>query len=299
MQNSLPPLSALRAFETTARLGSVSAAAGELSVTHGAVSRQLKTLDEHFETALFAKSGRRLVLTPHGETLQRGLGEAFAQLRDSCASLKREVEGAPFTLACPGSLLARWLIPRLEPLRRALPELNLQVVVSDTEQPGGQQSASATLAFLEPPWPVSGEVIELMAEEICAVASPALAARLDADAPASLFEQTLLTTASRPQAWPAWAHAQGLDERALNKALEHSLGFDHLYYLMEAAVAGLGVAIAPRLLVKDDLKSGRLVAPWGSVATPARLCLWLPDERRTGAGEQLAAWLERELDASR
>ncbi|MCB8888688.1 LysR family transcriptional regulator [Vreelandella malpeensis] len=299
MNQSLPPLSALRAFEATARLGSVTAAARELNVTHGAVSRQLKSLDAHFETRLFDKAGRGLMLTAHGETLQAGLAEAFAKLHDSCALLKREVAGAPFVLACPGSLMARWLIPRLEPLRQALPELKIQVVVSDTEQPGGQEGASATLAFLEPPWPERGETIELMAEEICAVASPALAARLDAHAPASLFEHGLLSTASRPQAWPAWGRAHGLDVAALEGALERGQGFEHLYYLMEAAVAGLGVAIAPRLLVEDDLKSGRLIAPWGSVTTSARLCLWLADARHNDAGERLAAWLDRELTRSR
>lgn len=103
MPNSMPPLSALRAFEATARLGSVTAAADELSVTHGAVSRQLRSLDEHFGVALFAKAGRGIVLTSYGEQLQNGVGEAFTRLRDSCASLKHEVEEAPFTLACPGA----------------------------------------------------------------------------------------------------------------------------------------------------------------------------------------------------
>ncbi|PRY63500.1 DNA-binding transcriptional LysR family regulator [Vreelandella songnenensis] len=296
MHHSLPPLSALRAFEATARLGSVTAAADELSVTHGAVSRHLKSLDAYFGTALFVKSGRGIVLSRHGETLQRGLGEAFARLRDSCFELKREVEGAPFTLACPGSLLARWLIPRLDHLHRALPELNVQVVVSETEQPGRQAGSSATLAFIEPPWPEGGEVIELMAEEICAVASPQLAANLEAAKPATLFSQKLLYTASRPQAWPEWARAQGFEDAQLDEALTHGQGFDHLYYLMEAAVAGLGVAIAPRLLVEDDLKSGRLVAPWGSIETPARLCLWLPGQTSPHVGQRLAEWLKQALN---
>ncbi|MCH4811170.1 LysR family transcriptional regulator [Vreelandella neptunia] len=299
MQNSMPPLSALRAFEATARLGSVTAAAEELSVTHGAVSRQLKSLDNHFGIPLFAKAGRGLVLTPHGEQLQSGLSEAFIKLRDSCASLKRDVEEAPFTLACPGSLLARWLIPRLDRLHRDLPELKLKVVVSETEQPGNQSDASATLAFAEPPWPAEVEVFELLPEQICAVVSPQLMAHIDAIKPQTLFANKLLYTASRPQAWPQWASAQGLETAQLEQALCEGQGFDHLYYLMEAAVAGLGVAIAPRLLVEDDLKSGRLVAPWGSIETPARLCLWLPVRTNILAqprrSEPLAEWLKREL----
>ena len=302
MQNSMPPLSALRAFEATARLGSVTAAADELSVTHGAVSRQLKSLDEHFGVALFAKAGRGIALTPYGERLQSGVGEAFTLLKNSCAALKHDVEEAPFTLACPGSLLARWLIPRLDRLHRDLPQLKLKVVVSESEQPGKQSDASATLAFSEPPWPEDVEVIELMAEEICAVISPQLATHIDPAKPETLFANKLLYTASRPQAWPQWANAKGLEQSQLEEALSKGQGFEHLYYLMEAAVAGLGVAIAPKLLVEDDLKSGRLVAPWGSIQTPARLCLWLPSQAnvlaQTRRSEPLAGWLKRELGAA-
>jgi len=299
MQHSMPPLSALRAFEATARLGSVTAAADELSVTHGAISRQLKSLDEHFGVALFAKAGRGIVLTMHGERLQSGVGEAFLRLKDSCAALKREVEDVPFTLACPGSLLARWLIPRLDRLHRDLPELKLKVVVSESEQPGKQTDASATLAFSESPWPKDVDVVELIPEQICAVVSPQLAAQCDPAAPATLFDNTLLYTASRPQAWPQWANAQRLELTQLEASLSEGQGFEHLYYLMEAAVAGLGVAIAPTLLVEDDLRSGRLVAPWGSIETPARLCLWLPNQGSVASvsrqSELLAAWLKREL----
>lgn len=301
MQHSMPPLSALRAFEATARLGGVTAAADELSVTHGAVSRQLKSLDDHFGVALFTKAGRGIVLTACGERLQSGLSEAFTKLRDSCAVLKREVEEAPFILACPGSLLARWLIPRLDRLHRDLPEFKLKVVVSESEQPGKQTDASATLAFAEPPWPEGVEVFELMAEQICAVASPQLAAQCDVTKPESLLTNKLLYTSSRPQAWPQWAIAKGLELAQLETALSRGQGFDHLYYLMEAAVAGLGIAIAPRLLVEDDLRSGRLVAPWGSIQTPARLCLWLTNQGSIASvsrqSELLTEWLKRELAA--
>ena len=298
MQQSMPPLSALRAFEATARLGSVTAAADELSVTHGAVSRQLRSLDEHFGVALFAKAGRGIELTHHGERLYHGIGEAFSRLRDSCTDLKRDVEEAPFTLACPGSLLARWLIPRLDRLQRDLPQLKLQVVVSEIELPAKQENISATLAFSEPPSPAEVDVVELMAEQICAVASPRLEAKLDPAKPDTLFSSKLLHTASRPQAWPQWGRAQGLELATLEEALGKGQGFGHLYYLIEAAVAGLGVAIAPKLLVEDDLKNGRLTAPWGVIETPAKLCLWLPRHHNSQRSEQLAEWLKRELGAS-
>ncbi|HET8791009.1 MAG TPA: LysR substrate-binding domain-containing protein, partial [Modicisalibacter sp.] len=140
---------------------------------------------------------------------------------------------------------------------------------------------------------------ELAAEHIGAVASPQLAASLDPEQPMTLFATKLLYTASRPQAWPQWANAHALDSARLDQALDEGQGFDHLYYLMEAAVAGLGVAIAPRLLVEDDLRSGRLVAPWGFIETLARLCLWLPHHADHQRIARLVEWLERELDDMR
>ena len=123
MPESLPPLNALKAFEAAARLGSVTAAAQELSVTHGAVSRQIRALEAHFDATLFERAGRGLVLTRHGRQLHAGVSEAFTTLRASCRALSREIKGAPFTLAstmlrrssteatCPGAR-TRYCSPR-------------------------------------------------------------------------------------------------------------------------------------------------------------------------------------------
>ncbi|BES69375.1 LysR family transcriptional regulator [Marinobacter nanhaiticus D15-8W] len=298
MSQDIPPLAALRAFEATARLGSVTAAARELHVTHGAVSRQLRSLDEHFGVMLFTKAGRGIQLTHQGERLQQGIGEAFARMRESCAELKRSSEDAPLTLKCPGSLLARWFIPRLDRFQRDLPDVALQVGSGDSELDPRGEEAGATLVFSEPPWPAELDVIELAAEDICAVASPKQAARFDSGHPETIFTAPLLHTHSRPQAWPQWAQAHGLETSRLERALSDGQGFDHLYYLIEAALAGLGVAIAPRLLVQDDLDSGHLVAPWGSVETPGRLCLMLPRYVPSRRGAQLADWLKAEIGST-
>ncbi|REC95068.1 LysR family transcriptional regulator [Kushneria indalinina] len=295
MLDSLPPLNALKAFEAAARLGSVTAAAQELSVTHGAVSRQIRALEAHFDTSLFERAGRGLVLTRYGRQLHAGVSEAFTGLRASCRALNREIEGAPFTLACPGSLLARWLIPRLDRLHRELPSLRLNALASDGEPDPRRGDISAALAFIAPPWPSDMEVIEIAPETIGAVAAPGIAERLTTRPFDALFDETLLDTASRPQAWPQWAHACGLDDDALVRARQSGQSFEHLYYLLEAALAGLGVAIAPRLVIEGDLQSGRLVAPWGFVDTDARLCLLLARGTPRQSGEQLATWLRHEV----
>lgn len=137
------------------------------------------------------------------------------------------------------------------------------------------------------------QVFELAAERIGPVLSPRSPRFAElAQAPAgALLDEPLLHTVSRPQAWPQWARAQQLDATRL----QLGQGFEHLYYLLEAAAAGLGVAIAPQQLVADDLAGGRLLAPWGFVETPARLALWVPARARDSRAERLAEWLRKEL----
>ena len=294
MSQELPSLNALYAFEAAARLQSVSRAADELHVTHGAVSRQIRLLEEQLGLALFVKEGRGLKLTDSGLRLRDAAGDAFARLREVCVELKRQTQDAPFVLACPGSLLARWFIPRLDRLNRELPELRLQLSASEGELDPRRPGVDATLLFAEPPWPADMQVFELAAERIGPVFSPRYArfAELHQAQAAALLGEPLLHTSSRPQAWPSWAAGNALD----SGALRYGQGFEHLYYLLEAAAAGLGVAIAPQQLVADDLAAGRLLAPWGFVETSARLALWQPLRSRDKRGALLARWLAAELD---
>jgi len=293
MSHDLPPLNALRAFEATARLNSVSQAAGQLHVTHGAVSRQLKVLEEHLGVSLFVKEGRGLKLTDAGIRLRDACAEAFERLRTVCAELTQSTADAPFVLGCSGSLLARWFIPRLGRLNSDLPDLRLHLSAGEGDLDPRRPGLDALLLFAEPPWPADMQVYELASERIGPVMSPLFAGyeRLREAPATALLDEPLLHTTSRPQAWPSWAQQNGIDARALKSGQ----GFEHLYYLLEAAVAGLGVAIAPEPLVTEDLKAGRLVAPWGFSETPAQLALWLPKRAADGRARQLAQWLKNEL----
>ena len=295
MNASLPPLNALRAFEAVARLGSLKQAAAELHVTHGAISRQLKSLEDALDVALLEKDGRGVKLTDAGMRLRDAVGEAFERLRSTCAELQRQTAEAPFVLGCPGSLLARWFIPRLDRLNRDLPDLRLQLSASEGELDPRRAGLDATLWYAEPPWPADMQVFELAVESIGPVLSPhhPRCATWRGSAPAALLGEPLLHTASRPQAWPSWARAKGLEPDALRLGQS----FEHLYFLLEAALAGLGVAIAPQQLVADDLAAGRLLAPWGFVETTARLALWVPARRVDRRAERLADWLRVELSA--
>lgn len=293
MPRPLPSLNALHAFEAAARLGSVSRAATELHVTHGAVSRHIRSLEDELGVALFQRQGRGLALTSAGQRLRDTSTAAFAQLREACEDLRQDASLAPFVLGCPVSLLARWMIPRLERLMADLPELALHLRPQEAPFDEALNGLDAALLAGEPPWPPSWQVRPLARERIGPIVSPQYAQShaLTQDAPEALLGVPLMHTLSRPNAWKTWFQGVGL----AGDALLLGQGYPHLYHLIEAAVGGRGVAIAPAQLVADDLASGRLIAPWGFQETQGQWVLAMPSRGPSTRAEALAAWLEREF----
>ena len=290
----LPPLTALRAFEAAVRLGSLTAAAEELHVTHGAISRQLQALESALGQTLLVRSGRHLRPTPAGRHLQHSASLAFGQLRQVWAELQPRPATGPLVLGCPGSVLARWMIPRLEALKRDLPDITLHLAAVEGDIDPTLPGLDALLLIGQAPWPANWDTHLLGSETIGPVFSPTLpiAPTLSGAPAARLLDEPLLHTTSRPQAWPTWlaAHHQSADRLQLGQ------GFDHLYYLLEAARSGLGIAIAPRELVSDDLADGRLLAPWGFTATGGHWVLCCRQHQSDPRIGQLATWLRGQWD---
>ncbi|NYZ63842.1 LysR family transcriptional regulator [Luteimonas deserti] len=289
----LPPLNALRAFEAAARLGSLVRAGDELHVTHGAVSRQVRVLEEAIGAPLFERAGRGLRLTDAGARLRDAAAGAFDQLRSAIETIQRSGGDSALVLGCPGSLLARWMIPRLPRLAGELPTLTLHLAPHEGAFAPSLAGLDAALLIGSGPWPAPWRVRRLAVERIGPVLSPGLpdAARIAALSAPALLREAVLHTASRPQAWPAWAAragAAGIEPRL-------GTGFEHLYYLLEAATAGLGVAIAPQELVADDIAAGRLLAPWGFVDTDAHWVLATRRDDDDARFEPLAGWLAQQL----
>lgn len=289
----LPSLNALRAFEAAARLRSVSQAAQELHVTHGAVSRQLKLLEQETGIALFERDGRGIRPTHAGQRLQEAAGSAFSQLQQRIAELRQPTMSQALVLGCPGSVLARWVIPRLQALQRDLPQLTVHLSAHDGDFPPRLQGMDAALLLGQSPWPAGWDVQVLAPERIGPVLSPRMpqAEALTNAGAAALLQCELLHTTSRPQAWPAWMRAAGLDPAQLR----YGSAFEHLYYLLEAAVAGIGVAIAPEPLVAEDLASNRLIAPWGFSETDGHWALCTPAGQHDARVAALAQWLRGQL----
>jgi LysR family glycine cleavage system transcriptional activator len=290
----LPPLGALRAFEAAARLGSVTAAADELFVTHGAVSRHIKAIEDWAGAALFDRVGRRLKLTEAGRLYRDALSVAFDGIAAASARLKEA--GRKTTLltvnALP-TLAMRWLLPRLASFQKRMPEVELRLVTSDEPVAKLAQGAFHIAIRREMPWPKGFVGAPFLAEREIPVCSPKLQKTLKIKTPGDLGRATLLHADTRPGAWTRWLAAAEVPEVEMRAPRQR---FDHFYLALQAASDGLGVALGPLPIIADDLASGRLVAPLKGPALPSRAYCWVVPERLVAdpAVAAFCAWLEDE-----
>lgn len=291
MARSLPPLNALRAFEAAARLGSVTAAAAELHVTHGAVSRQVKQLEQTLGTALFQRVGTGLRLTEAGKRLLPALTSSFDLMEAGVAQAAR-TRGGNLIVSCLGTFTMRWLIPRLFAFRAMHPDIEVQLSASDAPVNFLRDRFDLAIRTERPPWPSGVIATPFIEEEVGPVLSPGLQARLDLRTVDDLARATLLHTDTRRSAWPDWFAANGRAE--LPPAAAQS--FEHFYFMLQAAASGLGVAIGPKPVIEDDLAAGRLVAPFGFVKSGLSYVSLRPhaDDGRAALFE---AWLVEQVSA--
>lgn len=282
-----PSLNALRAFEATVRLSSMSAAAEELSVTHGAVSRHIKSLEDMFGIPLLVRGARSVQATPEGARLAMELSSAFALISSSIEQL----QPGPLTLSCSSTIMMSWLIPRIGAFHALHPEIELRFNMNYDRIDFVRDEISVAIRnnMIEPPKEVV--IKEMVDEWIGPVCSPDYFEARNIREPADLERCALLSTKTRPGGWTDWLNAS---ERALNLRVQSS--YEHFYLLIQAAACGLGVAMVPKMLVLDDLRSGKLVAPFGFVPGPYKLVLWIAPHLRTRADTRaLVEWLTAEL----
>jgi DNA-binding transcriptional LysR family regulator len=252
-------LNALRAFEAAARLGRVSAAADELGVTHGAVSRQVRQLEQYLDVELFEGSRRRPVVTLAGARLADRLTPLFQRLDDTLIDVVDQRHG-PLDVACYSTFAVRWLIPRLHRFQKANQNIDVRLTTSEDRIATGRVRHDMLIVALDPKSDLAEGDIQLFEEVLGPVVAPKLVSARRKTTLAVLADLTLLETRTRRNAWPIWAKAQS---QVRPERPSRTAEFDHYSLAIEAASSGLGVCIVPLHLVADEVRSGRLVAPLG------------------------------------
>ncbi len=284
----LPPLDTLRAFEAAARLGSFSAAAEALNLTHGAISRQIAKLEQWLGLKLFRREARGVSLTPDGDRLYVSTREAFALIGDYSDRWTEPRGSAVVRLSALPSVSSRWLMPRLKELEGSNPTLRILFTV-DHRQVDMEEEA-IDLALRCGRGSVPRRVSLQLFDEWCyPVASPELAEKIGAGDPARLLRHPLIHDSSAT-GWRAWFTAQGLDYRPQ----AHDRRFEDYNLVLDAAACGLGIALARPPLAQRDIDSGRLVAVDRCTALNP-VSYWL--DRPPGQLRPAAAELARRLAA--
>ncbi|MGN6084111.1 LysR substrate-binding domain-containing protein [Trinickia sp.] len=329
------PLSALRAFEAAARLGSFKAAAAELFVTPAAISQQIVALETYVGAALFDRLNRAVRLTPTGAALAKEVSGAFAQLQTAlmAAAPVRVQERNTLVISAVPSFASRWLAPRLDTFHRRHPYIEVQLLVSEALVDLAADGR-VDLALRYGPGPYREWEAQRLAfaDLVVPVCSPSVRAKLPAElsqaggaVPAPLVRVTLPPSAaggrpspspspspspnSAPNAssgrpdnvWTAWLAATGLTSPEWGAAAESGPLYSVMHLAIEAAIAGRGIALAPFALVADDLAAGRLERI-GTAQVPDANAFWLLIRKARGdkpAVRAFADWLCGEVASAR
>jgi DNA-binding transcriptional LysR family regulator len=291
MRRKIPSNSALQAFEAAARHGSFARASQELALTEGAVSRQIGRLEAFLGVALFERVGNRVRLAPSGKRYAAQVREILDRLeRDSLYLMGQPIEGGSIDIAAIPTFATRWLIPRLKHFQNQHP--NITVHIAERMEPFilAGSGFDAAIHFEHPAW-AGMHLHHLLEEVLVPVCSPVLLA--EADAGISLDELPRLHRRQNPDAWQVYAQEAGI--MLTNSAV--GARYDLHSMLIEAALAGLGVALVPRLYVVEEIEQGRLVTPWpDGKAITKNFCLVLPEpiELSEGPLQAFAQWILHE-----
>jgi len=256
-------LKAFYIFHITAESSSYSKAAERLHITHGAVSKQIKLLESHLSQLLFYKQGRGMCLTQEGELLKRYTDIAFNALDSGVKKLTRD-SNKHLEVSCEPTLTMRWLMPRLASFFQLT---GIDVRLSTAGGPVDLDETGLSLAIRRDDFDISPEYTTHNLDDI-----------------------VLLHSETRPSAWLDWSLRSS---QAFN--INKSKSFEHFYFCLQAAVDGLGAAIGSYPLIVDDLKNGRLVAPFGFTQS-GHSYLLLSHTEKLGSNElEFLNWLKKTM----
>lgn len=297
----LPSLDSLRAYEAAARHLSFTKAAEELCVTQSALSHRVSDLEEELGLKLFRRLPRRLELSAEGETLAEGVRRGLAEIHRALAAIDQRQGAGPLTVSVLPSFASRWLIPRLPSFRALHPDI--EVRISADAAPADLRGGAADLALRFGRGSYPGlHVVRLMADAVVPVCSPRL---LEGQAPIvrpqdilrlPLLHDVVAAADGSGADWPSWFQFAGVQDVACGDGLR----FNQALLTLEAAANGLGVALARRSLISEDLASRRLVEmlPLAAPTSFAYFAVCLPEAATRPAVAAFLDWLLGEAKAA-
>lgn len=291
MARRLPPLSALRPFEAAARLESFSRAADELHLTHGAISRQVRALEDHVGTALFSRHGKRVTLTAAGRAFAERVRTALEEIAQAAEAVSSTRRDKRLTVSVLPSFASRWLMPRLIRFMDRHPDIEVSVVATTALANFASDDVDVAIRFGKGPYPplVCEPFLE---DEWFPVASPRIKAP---KRPEDLLRMRLIR--EDRDFWDDWLCAAGVQ---LDKPLAGGPSFNDATYSIQAAARGEGIALARRSIVGDDLRDGTLRRLFKVSVKPGER-YWFVSPRELADLPKVKAfrhWIKEELKAA-
>lgn len=272
----LPSVSLLTAFEAVMRTGSTAAAARELDLSQGAVSRLVQNLEAQIGQQLFLRERRRLIPTAHARAYGRDVSRALDLIARATMEAAVNPMGGVLSLAILPAFGARWLAPRLSRFMALHPGITVNMATRLKRFNFAAESFDAAIHFGEPDWRGAGHLL-IGEEALIACAAPGFLARQPITQATDLLGLPLLQIETRPHAWELWFRTHGVEA-----PLPRGMLFDQFAPMTEAAIHGLGIALLPRFMVEDELAEGRLLPVWG--------------EAIRGSGSYYLVWPEARAD---
>lgn len=284
----LPALSAFRYFDVAAQTQSFVRAAELLNVTHGAVSRQVRLLEESLGVQLFERRNRAIFLTPAGRALHGTTLSIFEQLEGAVHRAQQLSRENVLVLSCEPTIAMKWLIPRLPAFHAAHPDIHLHLVAAGGPIDFVRSGVDLALRRDDFRWEADLHAVKICDEWVGPVCSNNLTV------PDQHLEgQCLLHSASRPAAWNTWLRLTGESTKGATRA-----DYEHFYLCIQAAVAGLGVAMASFLMVQDEIDGGQLQAPRSFVPDQSAYYLLCPQPIIDGDKcQRFAHWVSAQAEA--
>jgi len=282
-------LNGIKAFEAAARSGSFAAAGAELNVSAAAISRMVHLLEERLGVPLFERKANKLEATAAGRAYQAGLSPLFDTLAALTEQVKALARANVLTVGVGPTFAIRWLIPRLSDLQKAAPDIEVRFATGGAAAPFSEDWTCG-IQLGDGHW--AGLVAErLFAADLTPVCTPQIAKRLKKAG--DLKGETLLRVAHADDDWPKWFKAAGVARIA-----PHGPEFDYYGHALQAATDGVGVAMGIRPYIDDDIKAGRLVAPFAQ-SVPKGMQWYLVYRETRGSEPGFAAFRAWLMEAAK